>query len=135
MDNPGIFSLGDLAITAADTYIGDVISNLHGMTAVTIQLRFAWTSGGSSARVYIQTSLDQENTWVDLACISCVNAAETAILNLSGLTPKTSQVTPSDGALGDDLAVDGILGDCLRMKIVTTGTYANTVASGRVAVR
>jgi hypothetical protein len=63
-------------------------------------------------------------------------ASEVEIINLSGLTPKTTQVPPGDGALGDDTTVDGVLGDRLRAKVVSVGTYAgSTVLSVRAAVR
>ena len=35
-----------------------------------------------------------------------------------------TKVTPLDGALADDLIQDGILGDMIRAKLTTTGTYA-----------
>ena len=46
MNNPGIFNLGDLTITAADTQDSEWTDKLDGMTAVTLQARFAYGSGG-----------------------------------------------------------------------------------------
>jgi hypothetical protein len=92
-------------------------------------------TGGTTAKVYIQTSLDQGATWVDIACLAFTTTGAVKVVNLSGLTPKTTPVTPTDGALTDDTCVDGVLGDRLRAKIVTTGTYANAIVSVRVAVR
>ena len=132
----GIVSLGDFTIAAAGTQIGTVIDGLDGMTAVTLSFRLAYGSGGTSIKAYAQTSLDQGTTWVDVASVVLGTASEHAIINLSGLTPKTSQITPTDGALADDTAVDGILGDRLRVKVVSTGTYAgSTILSCRAAVR
>lgn len=134
--NPGIKSLADFAITAAGTQTGTAIIDLDGMTALTLQARLAYGSGGTSAKLYIQTSLDQGTTWLDIACIVFGTASETVALNLSGLTPKTTQVTPTDGALADDTAVDGILGDRLRAKVTSVGTYSgSTVLSVRASVR
>ncbi len=134
--NIGVFGLGDLTLTTAGTQTGAPVTDLDGMTAVTLQLRLAYGSGGTSAKAYVQTSLDQGTTWVDIACVVFATASEVAILNLSGLTPKTSQVNPTDGALADDTALDGVLGDRLRLKVVSTGTYAgSTVLSGRALVR
>jgi hypothetical protein len=136
MISPGIKSLGDFTITSAATQIGDVITGLEGMLAVSISARLAWGSGGTNAKLYCQTSLDQGTTWQDCACIVFGAASETAVINLSGLTPKTTQVTPTDGSLTDDICVDGILGDRLRCKLVSTGTYAgSTVLSVRAACR
>lgn len=148
MNNPGIYDIGAVAITTAVT--GEVITDgtsingedqefidrLEGMTAVTLFLRLAYGSGGTTVRAYVQTSLDQGVTWVDIACVLFGTASETAIVNLSGLTPKTTQVNPTDGALADDTVVDGVIGDRLRVKITSTGTYAgNTTLSCRAAVR
>lgn len=136
MNSPGIYSLGDIAITGAGTQTGTVVDGLDGMTAVTLQARLAYGSGGTKVSAYIQTSLDQGSTWVDIACITFGTAGATKIVNLSGLTPKTTEVTPADGALADDTCVDGVLGDRLRVKAVSTGTYAgSTVLSVRAAVR
>lgn len=132
----GIKDLGDFAITAADTQAGTPVTGLDGMSAATLQLRLAYGSAGTTVRAYVQTSLDQGSTWIDLACVLFGTASEVAVLNFSGLTPKTTAVVPTDGAMTDDTAVDGILGDRLRVKVVSTGTYAgSTVLSARASVR
>lgn len=136
MNSPGLFDLGDFAVTAAGTQTGVWITDLDGMLAASAQIRLAYGSGGATIRAYLQTSLDGGTTAVDIACVLFGTAAETGILNLSALTPKLTEITPTDGALPDDTAVDGVLGDRLRLKIVSTGTYAaSTVLSGRAVVR
>jgi hypothetical protein len=58
------------------------------------------------------------------------------LLNFCGLTPKLTAVVPGDGALADDTAIDGLIGDRVRLKVVSTGTYAgSTVLSGRMVAR
>lgn len=132
----GIKDLGDFTITAAGTATGTPVTGLDGMLAATVHLRLAYGSGGTSIRAYLQTSIDQGTTWVDVACALFATASEVAIFNLSGLTPKTTQITPTDGALADDTCVDGVLGDRFRLKVVSVGTYAgSTVLSARVATR
>lgn len=147
MNSPGIYDVGSSAITTAVT--GSVITSsvdasgtaieyvdrLEGMTAATVQFRFAYGSGGTTAKAYLQTSLDQGTTWVDIACEAFTTSSSVQVVNLSGLTPKTSAATPGDGALADDTCVDGILGDRLRVKITTTGTYVGTTLSVRVSAR
>lgn len=133
---PGVQSLGDFAITTAGTQTGGGIIGLDGLSAVSVQARLAYGSGGTTVKAYIQTSLDQGASWIDVACITFTTANATKAINLSGLTPKTTAVTPSDGALADDTCVDGMLGDRLRAKVISTGTYAgSTVLSLRVGVR
>lgn len=132
MLNPGEHVLEDASgniaftITAAATQLGTPILELDGMTALTCQLKFVFGSGGLTCRAYLQTSLDQGATWIDIACQLFEVANETKIFNLSGLTPKTTAVAPTDGTLTDDTSLDGILGDRVRLKVVSTGTYAGS---------
>ena len=136
MISPGIKSLGDFAIAAAGTFVGDWVSDLDGLLAAAAQLRFTGGSGGTSVKAYLQTSLDQGTTAVDIACVVFETTAEVAALNFSALTPKLTQVIPTDGALADDTAIDGILGDRFRLKYVVTGAYSGSpVLSGRLCVR
>jgi hypothetical protein len=142
MNIPGVYDLGSVALTSALT--GVVITSrqgvaevddLEGMLAASIQIRFAYGSGGTNCKIYVQTSLDQGTTWIDVICATFTTASANKAFNLSGLTPKTMAVTPSDGALADDTAVDGILGDRWRAKITSTGTYANTNVAVRLTAR
>ncbi len=126
----------DLSITTAGTVFCTPITGLAGMQALTFWLKFAYGSGGTTVKAYLQTSIDQGNTWIDIACVALAQTSKTVLLNLSGLTPKTTQVTPTDGALADDTAVDGILGDRMRLKVVSVGTYAgNTLLAARMVAR
>lgn len=139
MLNPGIQSLGDFSISGAGTQTGDWTSDaidLSGILAAAAQLRFTGGAGGTSVKAYLQTSLDQGTTAIDIACVVYATAAEVAAFNFSALTPKLTAVVSSDGALADDTAIDGILGDRFRLKVVTVGTYSGSpVLSGRLCVR
>ena len=142
----GIFNLGDEPITVAVTNIvitdgvssqnvaQSFIDGLDWMAAVTLQANFTYgTSGGTSVKVDIETSLDS-TSWVPIARFAFTTASAEKLFNLSGLTPKTTVVVPA--TLSDDTCLDGILGDRLRAKITTSGTYVgNTSISVRAAVR
>jgi hypothetical protein len=135
MLSPGYHELGAFSITTAGTFTGDWVEDLDGLLALAVQFRFVFGSGGTSVKAYLQTSLDDGDTAVDIACVAFGNAAsETAALNLSSLTPKTTQVTPSDGALADDTVVDGLIGDRFRVKIVVVGTYAGSTTLNVTAI-
>ena len=136
MNSPGIFDLGDFTITTAGTQTGDAQTGLEGITALSASFRLAYGSGGTSVKAYLQTSLDQGSTWIDIACVTFTTASGHKVIALSGLTPKTTAATPTDGALTDDTCLDGILGDRLRVKEVSVGTYSgSTVLTVRVAAR
>lgn len=135
MLNPGDYSLCDLSLTAALASVAQTpIQNLEGILAATIEFKFAYGSGGTTAKAYVQITLDDGQTWIDVACRSWTNANETKLINLSGLTP-VAAFTPSDGAMADNTLQDGILGSAMRVKLITTGTYSNTTVSVKVSAR
>lgn len=130
---PGIHSLGDFEITTAATVVGEEITGLDGLTALTISARLAYGSGGATVIATVKTSLDQGTTWLAIARIDFATASAHKVANVSGLTPKT---TPAAVTLGAEGCVDGVLGDRLRVDVTSTGTYADsTVLSVRVAAR
>jgi hypothetical protein len=135
MINPGDYSLADLAITTALNAVAQTpVVNLEGILAATIEARFAYGSGGITAKVWVQATLDDGQTWNDIACFGFTTSSAIKIINLSGLTPVTA-VTPSDGAMADNTVQDGILGSAMRAKISTTGTYSNTILSVKISAR
>jgi hypothetical protein len=149
MNSPGLYNLGDVALAAinaataatvvtsssdddgaAIAYVG----GLDGMLAATLQANFAWGSGGTSIKAIWECSIDQGSTWVEVCRMAFGTASEENLVNLSGLTPKTTPYVPI--ALTDDTCVDGILGDRWRVRILTVGTYAgNSSLSFRMMAR
>ena len=120
-------------ITLLDTPITDAVSitagNAFPLThakAVTIQANFVYGSGGTTAAFWVQMSLDGGATWVDVCNFAHTAASLRRAYNLSALTPVTTVYTATDGALADNTAKDGIIGGLIRVKYVTTGTYAAT---------
>jgi hypothetical protein len=92
---------------------------------VSVQCNFVYGSGGTTADVYIQTSLDGGTTWTDLAECSFATASARKVYNVSGLTGGTAALTATDGALASNTAMaQGIMGNRWRTKLVTVGTYA-----------
>jgi hypothetical protein len=91
---------------------------------VVVQGNFTYGSGGTTADAYLQTSIDGGSTWIDIANFHFTTSSLRAAYNLNGQTPVTTQYTATDGSLSANTAKDGILGPQLRVKYVTTGTYA-----------
>ena len=126
-------SASDLSITAAATTVCTPIIGLTGLQSLTVSLRLAYGSGGTAVKAYLQTSLDGGNTWDDVACWAPSNGNAAKRWNFSALTPVTTPVTPTDGAMTDNTAQDGLLGARVRLKVVSTGTYGgNTTLIGRM---
>lgn len=117
-------SAGPFTITAAGTVVGDPMERFDGLLALSARVALAYGSGGTSIAVYLQTSLDFGATWQDVAAFNFATASLVKTRNFSKLTPRTSDVTPSDATLASGTSSDGILGDRFRWKIVSVGTYA-----------
>jgi hypothetical protein len=137
MLNPGDYSLATLSIAAAVSASAQTsINDLEGMKAATIECQFNYGSGGTTAKVWIQTTIDDGLTWIDIANFAFTTAAATKVINLSGQTPVTTAIVPTDGAMADNTCQDGVFGSALRAKVTTTGTYAGTTnLSVKVNVR
>lgn len=111
------------ALTAQTYSVGAIPENACGLAIESI---FTYGSGGTNGKAWVQTSLDGGTTWFDIACFAVTTATKPRIVNLSARTPVTTLYTPTDGTLGDDTVKDGILGNMLRVKVTTTGTYAGS---------
>jgi hypothetical protein len=149
MNSPGLKNLGDVALAAINaattaTVVTSSTDNdgttiayvngLEGMLAATLQANLNYGSGGTSVKVLWETSLDQGTTWLEVCRMAFGVASEENVVNLSGLTAKTTIITPA--ALSDDTCQDGIFGDRWRARILTVGTYAgNTSLSLRMNAR
>lgn len=140
-----IYNLGDEPITAAVTNVvitdgvsaqnvaQSFIDGLDSVSSVTLQANFTYGSGGTNLKVDVETSLDQGVTWIAVARFAFLLASAEKVFNLSALTPVTTVYTPA--TLSDDAVKDGILGDRLRARITSTGTYAgNTSISVRAVI-
>jgi hypothetical protein len=100
-----------------------------------IQGTFTYGSGGTTAKAWVQTSVDEGATWIDVANFSFATTTARFLYNLSALTAVTTEAAPSDGTLAANTAVDGFLGPLWRCKLTTTGTYVSTTIRVDVATR
>lgn len=78
--------------------------------------------GGTTAKAWVQTSFDGGTTWMDIANFAFTTSTATRLYHLTAAAV-TSIATPVDGTLADNTVVNGFLGDRLRVKLTTTGTY------------
>ena len=141
MANPGAFGLfngsgGDFQVGAAGTQTGTPLLNLAGLDAVSLQVRFAYGTGGTQTNVFIQTSLDQGQTWFDIANIQFTTSSGIEVINLSGLNSVTTPTAPTNLTLSPNTTLNGPIGDRLQAVVVSTGTYAGgTLVSVRGVAR
>lgn len=110
------------ALTAEvrNSSVGDT---LNGVSGIVVQANFTYGSGGTTVDVYIQTTFDGGVTWTDIMTFAFTTASSRKILSVERASI-TADVVADDGALTDDTAVAGLIGDGLRAKVTTTGTYA-----------
>ena len=121
------------ALTAATT---TPVTRLSGMNSLTVEFIFTYGSGGTTADVYIQTTLNNGLTWFDVMNFHATTASSKVLMAVTSYlqtaTVATSvvttavQVTPTDGSLTANTSVQGILGSQVRAKYTTTGTYATS---------
>ena len=123
------FTILELVLAAAESITtvdhGDIPESSNGLT---VQCIFTRVGGGTTAKAYLQTTLDDGTTWFDIASFSFTTTSLTNIYNLSGSTAKTTAVVPTDATLTANTVVDGLIGTKLRAKYVTTGTYTGASA-------
>lgn len=133
MNNPGVFPLAALQITAAmPKSLLTPITGLSGMTAVTLDFNFLYGAGGSTVSAIVATSLDGGTNWRQIARVDFTTSSAVKQCNLEGLLSKGITVYADLAAEGVN---DGILGDQLAAIITTTGVYSGTTLAIRASVR
>lgn len=113
---------------AVTDQLSAVLPGLLSMQVLTAQAVFLYGAGGTNVTAYVQTSFDQGVTWVDIACFQFTTAAATRISSVRTVTAVAANYTPTDGALTANTIKDGLLGDRVRVKYTTTGTYSGATS-------
>ncbi len=121
--------LGTTTIAGAVTAVTTTPQvDLWNAAVVTAQATFLYGSGGTTVQAWLQTSFDQGTSWVDIACWAFATTAATSIHSVRSFTAVAANYTPTDGTLTDNTIKDGLLGDRLRVKYTTVGTYAGATS-------
>lgn len=120
-------TLVNITVTTAITAQAQTVEQIReDALSATIQCNFTYGSSGTTADVWVQTSMDGGGTWTDVCNFHMTTASKRFIYNLSALTVVTTEydATSTDGALASNTAKDGVFGSLYRAKVTTTGTYA-----------
>jgi hypothetical protein len=114
---------------------GAVIPALLGLKSLTCQAIFTYGSGGTAAKFYVQTSLDNGVTWTDIMSFAFATATLTKQSSTKFTVALAPAITPTGGTLADNTILDGLIGDQVRVLGTTTGTYAGgtTISISAVA--
>ncbi len=115
----------DHAITAAQSIAqrGKTHKLPDECAGLTVQCNLVSGTGGTTVKCYIQTTLDGGTTWVDIMAFAFTTSDANKILSVREETAIVADHVVTAGALADDTAVSGIIGDRVRAMVVTTGTY------------
>jgi hypothetical protein len=107
-----------------------------GVRCLTTQASFTCVgatgnTNSAGVRIFVQTSCNFGNDWTDIASYGWSPNADAGIIGSVGIFTIAPQSAPisapaqlSDGALTAGSAVN-ILGDCIRLKYNTTGTFSS----------
>lgn len=85
--------------------------------------------------VFVQTTLDDGATWCDVMNFHFTTYDLTKIHAVKLNTALAPNVTPTDGGLGANLILSGLIGNKIRLKYVTTDGYIGSTIAVDVAVR
>lgn len=118
-----LLSQTTIGAAAANVVAGTTL-DLIGMRCCTVQSTFVYGAGGTTLKVWIQTSFDHGTTWLDIMNFAYTTASATKISSVRNLTAVAPALAPTSGVLGDDLILDGVLGGGLRALYTSTGTYS-----------
>jgi hypothetical protein len=121
---PELLNLGDFDILIAQAHVGTPLTNLGGMSRLTLSARLAYGSGGTTVIAVVQTSLNQGTTWIDIARFDFATTGLEKVMNLTTNTSLTSPYTVID--LAAEGGLNNVLGDQLRAVVTSTGTYAGS---------
>ena len=113
----------DLTAMGAGTFTGDEVSIPMNANVISCQATFTRAGGGTTTDVFIQTSLDNGSTWIDIMQFALTTTTVTKISSVRPFIAMAANVTPTDGGLSDNTILDGLIGDRLRAKTVVVGSY------------
>lgn len=93
-----------------------------------LHANFTYGSGGTTAKVWVQTSIDGGVSWFDIAnfAFTTATAKKVSTVVIDPTTPLTAGTTPASAALADNTVLNGVIGDRIRALVTTTGIYAAT---------
>jgi len=100
--------------------------------SVLLHAKVVVAAGGGECDAYVQTRFG--DSWVDVANFHATTSSLERYYNLSTRTPVTSIGTPANDAshIADNTCADGLIGDVLRVKLVTSGSAYTGASSIKV---
>lgn len=105
------------------------VTKLAGMDYLGVMAVFLYGAGGTTVKAWIQTSFDGGTLWVDVINFPFATSASKLTAAVStNITAGAAPVAVTDGTAADSAVVNGVLGDRVRVKYLTTGTYTGATS-------
>ncbi len=118
------------AVTGVTSTGNALVPSLAGATYLVALGKFVYGSGGTTAKFWIQTSYDGGLTWNDIMNHAFTTASATKVSAVNAyIAPAAQSGAQTDATLADGSIVNGIIGDRVRVKYTTTGTYAGSTTA------
>jgi hypothetical protein len=118
-----MFLVPSETIRAAGTYVSEERAVPAGTKTLAVLAKFARAAGGTTLDVFVQTSLDGGQTWMDIMNLTFATTTANQVQVVKTDIAVAPTTAPVDGALADDTILDGVLGDRIRVKQIVVGTY------------
>lgn len=96
-----------------------------GALFAALEAKFVRAAGGTTCKVWVQTSIDGGVTWFDIACFAFATTTGNKLhaVRMDAPAVLTPATVPASATLADDTVLNGIMGDRYRTLLTTTGTY------------
>ena len=127
MPKPGglLTLLPQTTITTAVTAVTTVAFPTDGLRDLMVEANFDYGSGGTNLNIWVQTRV-KGGTWRDIMNFNFTTADAVKWSKCSIGTALAAARTASDAALSSDTILDGFIGDEIRLKYTSSGTYAGS---------
>jgi hypothetical protein len=99
-------------------------SGLPQPQSVGLSLQFTRAAGGTTCKVWVQSSFDGGATWHDVVFGDYTTTTKTQVYRIPIHEKVSTAETPTDGTLASEGIKPGLIGSLLRVKYTTTGTYS-----------
>lgn len=113
-----------VVITAAGTTVYECVLSSRQKTNLGMESKLVYGSGGTTIKVFLQTSYDGGQTWRDVICQAFTTASAQKAAGVSTEVASAATTAATDGTQTDDTINQGLLGPRFRVKVITAGTYA-----------
>lgn len=128
----GFEILPEITISTAATVNGIEFA-LRDVKHLQIEALFVRDGGGTDVQIFVQTSLDGGVTFFDIMNIRFTTSSGNRISSVFR-TSVAASITPTDAGLAANQVINGLIGDRVKVKVVSTGTYTGPTTLQVVAV-